>query len=436
MTQATALKYLSENKGKLLTQISLCLALFFQGTIWSMIGPSLPMFAVRTHTKVLSVGYIVTARALGNAIGGIITGNLMDKYTTLPQRRGIIIFTMICLAASLSAATFVSHFIIVLVLNVVAGLAVGSMKTFCNTLVGYLWREQVNIFLQMQQFCFGIGSTLSPLILAGFIKVVGTKERNQWWDSLSICYFCVACSVLIVIVSFLIAPELDVRREVRKKITSKSLGYSAYERILEFVAFCILTVAIMFNTEGVFSGFLYTYLIKTTLINKVNAKFLNSLFWLCFTVARLVALALSYYLKPMYLIIMNSLGLIISLSLMLIFRENIMVISVCVGIIGTYYSTLIPVSMGLPKSYMGIEVTGGMGAMINLATSTANFVSPILVTMAFKMAGSIGFVWYTMTLVLCSSFVYAIVLILFKKDGLVLGRMKRRAELSPLVLNE
>ncbi|KAL0476309.1 hypothetical protein AKO1_003519 [Acrasis kona] len=104
--------------------------------------------------------------------------------------------------------------------------------------------------------------------------------------------------------------------------------------------------------------------------------------------------------------------------------------------LGTFYSSIFPATMSLPKSYMGIELTSQMTSIIILGSSVANVVNPFLTTTMFYYIGPNGLLWYVLTLASTSSVLYSIIFILFKEGGLVFGRKNKSEEASLLVVND
>ncbi|KAL0485857.1 major facilitator superfamily domain-containing protein [Acrasis kona] len=416
-------------KRKMIAQLSLCWMFVFYGALWSMLGPTLSLFSSRTGSDIQMLGYLFTIRGLGNVIGGLLGGKLMDRFNGQIGRKIYIIISVAVLAGGVMTSTLFEQFAMAIILNGIAGVAAGFMNVFSNTLVGYLWGDRVGIFLQMLHFCFGVGSVTSPLIVTFVTDKMGVGVNSNRWDALTVCYIITSSLAIPTILFFLFSPALDASRiitqEEKEKMEKRSKDTRSpwikfkeqltRQTIIKYIGVVMVALALFVYSEGVFAGLLYTYVTKKGLTDEIGAGLLNSLFWLTFTIGRLCAIFISAKVKSVYMIIIDLCGLLFAITAAVIFHDNLNIFSICVGVLGVSYASMFPATMSLIKSYMGYDLTGTMTSLIILGSSMGNMINPVIITSTMSKFGAIGLLWCTLILLSISFIFYFVIFAFFGK---------------------
>ncbi|KAK9954426.1 hypothetical protein ABG768_016493 [Culter alburnus] len=142
-----------------------------------------------------------------------------------------------------------------------------------------------------------------------------------------------------------------------------------------FFVIHILGGMVLFMTEGimgVYAGFVYTYAVSAPMsLHTKMAGYLNCIFWAAVTAGRLVSIPLSYRFRPVYLLIVNLAGVIVTLLLLMILYTNRVFLFVGTTLLGLFISSVFPCIVAYTEdilNYRGcattvLVTTSGMGEM-------------------------------------------------------------------------
>ncbi|TRY84741.1 hypothetical protein DNTS_027431 [Danionella cerebrum] len=138
----------------------------------------------------------------------------------------------------------------------------------------------------------------------------------------------------------------------------------------------ILGGTVLFMTEGimgVYAGFVYTYAVSAPMsLHAKMAGYLNSIFWAAVTTGRLLSIPLSFRFRPIYLLVANMVGVIVTLLLLMILYINKVFLFAGTTLLGLFISSVFPFLVAYTEDileYRGCATTvlvasGGMGEMM------------------------------------------------------------------------
>ncbi|XP_036387796.1 major facilitator superfamily domain-containing protein 4A [Megalops cyprinoides] len=145
---------------------------------------------------------------------------------------------------------------------------------------------------------------------------------------------------------------------------------------LSFFGVHILGGMVLFMTDGIigaYAGFVYTYAVAPPMsLPHKTAGYLASVFWAAITAGRLVSIPLSYRVQPVYLLIVNMVGVIVTMLLLLVFHMDSLFLFAGTFLLGLCLSSVFPCMVAYTEDileYRGcvttVLVTGaGMGEMV------------------------------------------------------------------------
>ncbi|XP_070567825.1 sodium-dependent glucose transporter 1A-like [Ptychodera flava] len=171
------------------------------GMYVALIGPSLPDFQWNTGIHIDRIVIIVVLMSAGFAIGSLIGGACFDAFNNdLVMALSLVFFSVVVVALSLCQSLP-----LLLSLGLASGIADGFLETGAYSICVKIWRRDCHIYVQILQFSFALGATLSPLFASPFlIETGGTnasittpglastvhpklEDRNQsWWNDTSV----------------------------------------------------------------------------------------------------------------------------------------------------------------------------------------------------------------------------------------------------------
>ncbi|GHE21819.1 MFS transporter [Halomonas urumqiensis] len=318
------------------------------GASGGLLGPALPHLAEMTGSTMGQIAVLFTARALGNMLGSVGSGLLVDRFSG----HRVVIGMLLLMAAGLIAVPF-SHALVVLTGVVfVLGFAEVSINASSNTLL--LWAHGVRSppWISALHFCFGLGNMLVPLVLIGVLALTGKAAWTFW---LVAAYALLLVIPLARVPSPRPDPSRDGEREPPPPPNARRLGL--------FLAMFGLYV----GTEITFAGWITAYATLEGLATG-DAALLVTLFWMTLSAGRLLAIPLLRKMTP-WMVLRGCLGLGLLSALALQFGW--LPLWLIALLFGLACSAIFPTLFGLSNALMAMSgrttglifLAGGVGAM-------------------------------------------------------------------------
>ncbi|KAL0489578.1 hypothetical protein AKO1_010412 [Acrasis kona] len=201
--------------------------------------------------------------------------------------------------------------------------------------------------------------------------------------------------------------------------------------LVKKVIITLLTAAALFFYVGIevgYGGLIYTYVRMKDLTDEAGASLVNSEFWLSFTVGRLVAIPLSGWLRPSIMLVLDVLGVFLAIAVLLTFNNSLVMVCIGTAILGASMASQFPATISLPKTHMGIEVSGAMTGVMVIGAAFGEMVIPLCVTTSFKVAGPDGLMWSLLIMCSIAAVLYAVLLIVFRNKKAVEQSKESKSE--------
>jgi len=223
------------------------------------------------------VSILFTARSFGYLIGSFIGGRLYDRFAGASHDgRGAFVIALLLASVPTIPLLWLLTFVI---------LAVGFMESIvdvgANTLIVWVHRERVGPFMNGLHLFFAVGALLSPLLFYLSVGLTGNNGLGFWL---------LALLLLPVVVLFLPLPS-------PQPIVSRAEHVQVHPKLFLLVLVVIFFAAIS-GAESSFGGWIYTYGIKTNLLNQETATIANSAFWGAFMLGRVASIPLAARMRP------------------------------------------------------------------------------------------------------------------------------------------
>ena len=323
------------------------------GAMLPSIGPALPRLAERTGVSLGDIGFLYTAAAVGVMGGSLIAGRLYDRHPGHP----LIARMLIIMAVITGLMPVISNFWILALVFLCLGLMDGGLSIGTNTLTVWTHGHSVEPYMNGLHFAFGIGATITPIILAQVILKT---------DRIDAVYWILAVCMLFVSAYFLRMPQSPVQiqsEEDSKKPVNRRL-------LMLIVIFFFLHV----GAQASFGIWLFTYVTRMGLANERDAAYMTSVLWIALTVGRLLLIALAVNVRPRTMLLGSLLGGISSTILLLIGTTNTAVTWMGVITMGLSSASLFPATLTFAESNMGIN--GQVMSIFFVGTSLAVMTLP------------------------------------------------------------
>ena len=338
------------------------------GLNMAITGPTLPALATQTNSRIGQMGLLFLVSSIGYTLGTLISGRIFDRA------RGHLVLgiAQLFVAVMLVLIPLTTWLWVLLVILVCMGVAGGFINTGGNLLMTWTHGEKVGPFMNALHFFFGLGAFLSPLLIA---QVIGVAGGYRWG------YWILAIIATLVGLRMLTTPGNPQPSFARDGETVRSVGPIPVALIIA----CMLFFFFYVGAEIAFGGWIYTYAVTLNLAGIVMAAYLNSAFWLAFTIGRLISIPLATRFTPRQVILTALLSSLSVLILGMLFSNSSTVLWLMV--IGLGFCMAPVYATGFTLAGQSMALTGLLTSIILLGDSLGGMVLPSLVGQVIESTG-------------------------------------------------
>ena len=350
---------------KLVQTVGYYLAFILLGLSIGAEGPTLPKLAENTSSTLDRISSIFIFGSLGYLLGSYITGRIYDRVPGHRVMSGVLVM----LAVSVALVPLATSLNLLLLIILIAGFAKGAIDVGGNTLILWVHHERVGPFMNGLHAFFGVGALVGPLIVA---RVLAATDNIYWvfW-TLAIATLPVAALIWI-----LPSPSPRATPEEHKNTPLPILP-------LGIMVLCFLLYV---GSEVSYGNWIYTYALQLGLGTEITAAYLTSAFWGSFTVGRMLAIPISTRLRPLTILYLDFAGCILSLVLILFFRDSEVILWIGSILLGVSFASIFPTFLTLSEERM--HVTGTMAGWFLVGGSIGGMILPWGIGQAFVRLGA------------------------------------------------
>jgi len=334
------------------------------GLTSTIIGPTLPGLAAHTHAAIGAASVLFAAHWTGYLFGTILGGRIYDRVPGHP----VIVGVLLAMTAMMATVPFVSILWLLAAVLLVLGVGEGILDVGGNTLLVWVHREKVAPFMNGLHFFVGVGSFLSPFVVARTMLATGDALHAYW-----------VLAVLMLPACF----WLGRLPSPRASAVDGDRGDGRPDPIL------VLLIAAFFFTfagaEVAFGGWIYTYAREQGLETATSAAYLNSAYWGAFALGRLLGIALAARLAPRTMLAADLVGCLASLGLML--ASPVSQAAVRVGALGFGFFIASMFATALVFAGRRMRITGKVTGYFLIGASFGTICLPWLIGQLFEPVG-------------------------------------------------
>ncbi len=360
------------------------------------------------------IGYVLTAISVGLILdkfsfysdtGIYVPKHPVGLYLLKRMEKAMVVVGIVLMAIGMFVTPLLRSFIVLALVNVIIGVGCVLVDVTSNILLCWIWGDAVNPYMQTLHFCFGVGALIFPLMLQGgdmLFEPTGTMKETRFWNVLSVAYYPSAASMVLValmIIPFSFEKTSNVRvsnnnsNKHEKSVEDEAIetdsvvdgncdeGYSTsvpsignrlmtccYNLKFYVVSMdwkqgcvCLLTGAALLlcvGSEVGYGGLIYTYLLmKRKEEFEKTASLLTSMFWLSFSLGRLVSIPISRYVSAATMLIGDLVFALLGLIALVIWTHPV-VIWVATIVIGLAMASQYPATLVIPTGHLNMKVGG------------------------------------------------------------------------------
>ncbi|MBN1120555.1 MAG: MFS transporter [Anaerolineae bacterium] len=356
------------------------------GVVAASLGPALPTLAERTGVGFAQISILLTARSIGYMVGSPLAGRLLDRV----KPHAVMIVGLVVMIATMLAVPEIPILWILVAILVLMGIAESAADVGGNTLLSWLYREDVGPFMNALHFCWGIGNVIAPAIMVQAFLLGGDLR----WAFIALSVLILPPILWIMFQPAPVNPR-PVTVEDSQPINWLPVGL--------FTAFLLLYVGLEIN----FGSWIFTYAVERGFADE-TAGLLNSAYWGAFTVGRLLSIPLASKLRPSQLIQSELVLAAISLAVMTLWQDA--PIALWIGTIGLGFSlsAIFPTTISLAERRIGIS--GKITGIFMAGAGLGGLILPLAIGYGIESVGPQAFIYIMLTILALLLIVYRVVL--------------------------
>ncbi len=331
------------------------------GLTFSILGPTLPALAEQTHSSLTDISLLFIARSIGSLVGSVGGGRLFDRFAG----HKVVAAVMGIMIAATALVPAVAQLWVLTALLFLSGIVHGTLNVGGNAMLVWVHGKDVAPYMNVLHFFFGLGTFLTPILVAQVVLLNGNMSWAYWLVALTFLPITIAALVL---------------RSPRPQILPRLGGKGGADRWLVLGFFLIFMG--YSGASAAHGGWIYSYITQLNLANEVTAAYINSFFWGALTAGRLLSIPLAVRFSPRSMLRMDLLGSLASVLLMVLFPHALWALAVGSAGLGFFLATIFPTNMSLASRH--IPITGRITGVLSIGSSLGGLVLPWLVGQWFE----------------------------------------------------
>jgi len=346
------------------------------GATNASLGPTLPGLAAHTHTELNQISLLFTAHSLGYLFGSFSSGRLYDRMPGNP----VLVVMLVTTVLMLAVAPLVSVLALLVVVWLVLGIAGGGLDVGGNALLVWVHGRKVGPYMNGLHFFFGVGSFLTPIIVAQALQLSGDINWAYWALALLVA----PVALWLVFVPSPSASDPDVVSSQAGRDESRSGTRSAtQERVLVLLIAMLLFLYV--GAEASAGGWIFTFSLAQGLSTEATSAYLTSAFWGALTVGRLLAIPLAVRFRPSLILVGDLLGCLVSVAIILLWSTS--AVALWLGVLGLGFSmaSVFPTAISLAERR--VKITGQVTGWFFVGASIGGMLWPWLIGQLFEPIG-------------------------------------------------
>jgi FHS family Na+ dependent glucose MFS transporter 1 len=394
-------KFSVSNKIKWLQTITYYCIYIAEGFTWGCIGPTLMLLAEQNGTTQESIGILFVARGTGWIIGSLIAAKAYEWF----KGHHIMFFGTICMTILMAVIPFIKNLWLFLIVSGLLGTSLALPDIGCNTLLFAVWREKVGPYMQFLHFCFGVGSTVAPFIVA-LIFLCTPRETQLLWS-----YLTLSAAIAMTCVLPLLSPTpgaCDKGESNPDLVIIKQIPRVTYYTLVGAVA---LFLFLYVGAEVAYGGWLATYSITVYHFGDAQGAAISSGFWMAITAGRLLAVPFTAKFSGKIILLVDIIAATLCTVALILFdslriRMVLWVITLLYGLaLSSMYGTAFSLS-----AEGGVPITSRASSIFVIGGSIGEVTVPVIVGWLVVRVASTLLLWSLFIISLSLFALYALIL--------------------------
>jgi FHS family Na+ dependent glucose MFS transporter 1 len=371
--------------------IAYSVAFIALGFTTASLGPMLPTLAQQTGVGLSTVGFLFTARSFGFMLGSFQGGKLLDKF----DGHRMIAIAIAVMSLMMFATPLSTWFAALLLVMLLLGIAESVLDVGTNTLLIWTHAERVGPYMNGTHFFYGIGALFTPIVIA-WLSSFGHKAA--FW-----------------FLALLIAPCVLIFLRVHSPHKKQEKDFSENTNTNPRIVFLIALVFFLYiGAEVSFGGWIYTYVVTLKINTETNAAYLTSVFWIAFTLGRLISIPLVKKFRLEKLLLIDLVCALLSLILILLLPNSSTAVWVATIGLGFSLASFFPTLFSFAER--ATVITGKTAGRILVGASAGGMTMPWLIGQVFERISPQAAMFAITIIVIADMFAFITLLRLTKES--------------------
>ena len=374
------LKGISQTPRKINLLILAYIAFIALGLPASLMGVAWPTLRAELSLSLDALGLLFISTTIGYLISSFLIARLISRFGI----GALLIFSCLLTGIAFIGYTIVPSWILIILMGSISGFGTGVMDAGLNT---YLAAEYNEGQMQWLHASYGVGATLSPLIMTASLAIFAS-----WRPA----YIFVGAFMLIMAACFTLTlpawkrPKLPATGEVAKEETELGImdyHTSLWETLLRVVTWVSIFMFVLYTgAELTLGNWTYTLFTEGRGVSPQLAGLWAGGFWATFTIGRVLA---GIYARRISLNTMMDIALVLALVGAVLFWWNPIA---SVGVAGVFIVgfAMAPIFPGLVSSTSQRVSQRHAGNTIGIQMSAAGLGGAVLPSLAGFLAERIS----------------------------------------------
>lgn len=349
-------------------------ALFLLGLIVASLGPTLGALAEQTHSPLKAISFLFIARSAGFMLGSIFVGAIFDRL----KGHLLLVIGLAILSVMVSVTPLPTSLAVLVGIFLLQGMAGSIVNVGGNTLVLWSNREKVGSRISLLHFIWGVGASISPVLMAQAMIMTGGIRSGYTALSLLALPLCLW-------IWRLPSPE-------HPHITHNQTEEGAPRGLVVLIGCFILFYS---GGESSIGNWIFTYATSQRVMASSEAALLNSTYWGMLTAGRLAFIPITTRLRPRYTLILSLSGALLSTLVLILAGGSRVGLWVGVAGIGLSFASIFPTTLAFAERR--ITLSGKLTGRFFACSSGGAMLMPWLIGQFFESWGAWVMPWTVLT---------------------------------------
>ena len=372
--------------------MTLSLTYIALGMLGTLPEASLIRLASNTHVSLEVAGSMFTISAIGGILGNVLSGFLM-RYI---QPKYLLMLGLFFLGSGSTTIALTSSFPVLLLGQMVVGLAFGFIDLSLNTMATLAFQETLSSDLNTIHGLFGLGALLGPLVLAFDL---------HFFKSLELSYF-VGAGVAAITILLLLGQQVPELARQATNVQQKRAANKELQNVLRqrFLWLMVLQLSISSAAQMGFRSWIVTAVSQSAAISLAQAAPVATAFFLGLTAGQFggAQVLRRGWMSEASLLYAALVGGTFWSVIVALFPGQVLVSYVASALVGCFYGPLYPSIMAI-ASRRFVHAIGPVSSLLISSTDATSMIVPAAMGLLIP---ALGINWVMAIPALCCAFVF------------------------------